>query len=959
MRTKQQINLNSKMSLTLVKIITTISILCPIVSVAQDNTTQQIYLSGKGYDDAVEWQFFCSEGQNSGEWKTIPVPYNWETAGFGEYTYGRWYKKKGERPSDENGHYKRTFDVPSSWEGKNIRIVFEGVMTDTKVLVNDQQAGEIHQGGFYRFSYDITPLVKYGAENVLDVFVEKQSADHSVNRAERYADWWLFGGIYRPVYLEVKPAEHIEIAKLYPQADGKLNADIYYTKLTGNRTIKLSLKGQDGTTFADKEFNADKNSTKTSLSTQWDNIKAWNPEEPNLYYLTISLEKKGKASHTIKERIGFRTIEVRAHDGVYCNGKKIVLKGVNRHSFWPKSGRCTSPVISLKDVQLIKDMNMNAVRSHYPPDTHFLDLCDSLGLFIMDELAGWQNCYRTSIGSKLVKEMIYRDMNHPSVILWSNGNEGGWNTDIDPMFDELDIQKRDVIHPWADFDDIDAHHYPQYSTGLHRFYNGEKIFMPTEFLHSLYDEGAGAGLEDFWNQWSQSPLFAGGFIWAFNDGGVVRTDLNDSIDSDSFRAPDGIVGPYRQKEGSFYTIKEIWSPIQIEMPLLTKYFNGEFYVSNQYIYSNLDKCSLSYKIKTIPLANSQNNDQTIAEGDITLPSIEPGEKKRLKMTLPKNFLDGDLLCISAKDAYGRELFTWSYPLRSTKDYLTRKGYYNDKSKAKASYKISGNEVSLSANDIKAVFDGSTGMIKNISTKEGDFPLKNGPIPVGMKAIADNYKVRQEEDTAVMTVWYKGAIDSIRWEMHPDGKLKMAMLSLNKSTNDGGFDGGFVASQIELWGLTFDFDEKEATDITWFGKGPYRVWKNRQKGATLGLWQKEYNNTITGESFSNLQYPEFKGYHADMYWAKIGTKSNIPLSIATENSGVFLRLFTPEQPHNRQKGSNPHFPKGDISFLYEITPIHAFKPTSQMGPHSAPTSIRIKPGDDGISMIIWFDLAAKK
>ena len=119
------------------------------------------------------------------------------------------------------------------------------------------------------------------------------------------------------------------------------------------------------------------------------------------------------------------------------------MKGVNRYSFHPNSGRTTNKKISIEDVLLMKDMNMNAVRmSHYPPDEHFLDVCDSLGLFVMDELAGWHGHYDTPTGTKLVKEMIDHDVNHPSIIIWSNGNEGGHNFELDDLFTEFDIQTR-------------------------------------------------------------------------------------------------------------------------------------------------------------------------------------------------------------------------------------------------------------------------------------------------------------------------------------------------------------------------------------------------------------------------------------------------------------------------------------------------------------------------------------
>lgn len=182
-------------------------------------------------------------------------------------------------------------------------------------------------------------------------------------------------------------------------------------------------------------------------------------------------DPEGKTVQSRETRIGFRTIEFFPQDGVYLNGTKLVVKGVNRHSFSVDGGRATSAAMSRQDALLVKEMNMNAVRSHYPPDEHFLDMCDSLGIVYMDELAGWQNGYDSKVGPKLVKEMIERDVNHPSIIIWSNGNEGGWNYNLDPLFAKYDkLQKRHMVHPWADFNDLDTHHYPTYLTGVARFY---------------------------------------------------------------------------------------------------------------------------------------------------------------------------------------------------------------------------------------------------------------------------------------------------------------------------------------------------------------------------------------------------------------------------------------------------------------------------------------------------------
>ncbi|MDE6827530.1 MAG: beta-galactosidase, partial [Alistipes sp.] len=288
-------------------------------------------------------------------------------------------------------------------------------------------------------------------------------------------------------------------------------------------------------------------SAETLLESAWAGIRPWTPESPNLY--TARLELLDPAGRTIQQRetrVGFRTVEFVPQDGIYLNGRKLVMKGINRHSFSVDGGRATSAALSRQDAELIRSMNMNAVRSHYPPDEHFLDMCDSLGLLYIDELAGWHDAYDTETGRRLVRETVERDANHPCIVLWSNGNEGGWNTRIDTLFARHDrLQRRHVIHPWADFDGIDTHHYPAYLTGVGRFTNGYKVFLPTEFMHAMYDQGGGAGLRDFWDRWLSSPYFAGGFIWAFCDEAPKRTDRGGMLDSDGSNAPDGVVGPLR------------------------------------------------------------------------------------------------------------------------------------------------------------------------------------------------------------------------------------------------------------------------------------------------------------------------------------------------------------------------------------------------------------------------------
>ena len=348
--------------------------------------TEVIYLSGTGFDHTVEWDFYCTAGENSGAWTTIEVPSCWEQQGFGQYNYGH---VPFDQRLKEEGHYRYFFHVEKNWKGKELKLVFEGVMTDARVLVNGKEAGPVHQGAFYPFSFDISGLVRYGKENKLEVFVKKFSDNPSVNQAERKADYWIFGGIFRPVRLEILPGSHIRRVAVDAAADGSFRSDIFLSSGAQGLRVQVEIEDEEGRVTGSFDSVVPRGSSKLRLQGKVESPLLWNPEFPHLHSATFTLlDPEGMPLHRVREKIGFRTVEVREQDGIYVNGERIKFKGVNRHSFHPDFGRTSGKAFSIEVVNLIKDMNMNAVRmSHYPPDEHFLDVCDSLGLFVLDELA--------------------------------------------------------------------------------------------------------------------------------------------------------------------------------------------------------------------------------------------------------------------------------------------------------------------------------------------------------------------------------------------------------------------------------------------------------------------------------------------------------------------------------------------------------------------------------------------
>ena len=908
-------------------------------------STQVVYLSGTDAAHTVDWDFFCTDGQNSGKWTKIPVPSNWELQGFGTYNYGHDWRNESIKLGKEHGLYKHEFEAPSKWKGKTVNLVFDGSMTDTEVKINGKAAGAVHQGAFYRFKYDISKLLKYGQTNLLEVDVAKHSANESVNRAERQADFWIFGGIFRPVFLEVLPKIHMDRTAIDAKADGSFNALIELNESKSSYSVLIGLSDLKGNAIGKPiRSEIEKGTTGKLVSGKFENIRGWNPEWPHLYSMNILLMQGDVVLHEVSRRIGFRTVELRKHDGFYVNGEKVVFKGSCRHSFWPETGRCLSAGNELEDVRLMKEMNMNAVRcSHYPPDESFLDLCDSLGLFVLDEVTGWQDCYDTVVGPKLIKETILKDENHPSVVIWDHGNEGGWDFRNEKAFREYDIQDRPVIYPWLLRNGVDTHHYPEFDYAIGRFVYGNDPFMPTEFLHGLYDGGLGAGLDEYWKSYQSSPLHAGGFLWAFVDEAVLRTDKPGNVfDSDSTHAPDGILGPHREKEGSFYAIKAIWSPVQVNPLTVNRKWDGKLFLSNKFIYTNLNQCAFSWEAIRTGFGNKP--DESIGSGDVKSPDAAPGETARVIINCRDALQDADLFRFTAVGPHGEKLYTWSWPVLQPEEKAQELLRELNGGESEISVCETDEAVITDVSGLQIGFSKKDGTLLSIKNNNGNLSFSGGPVATGVKDSVTGTHWGKDENG---DFWFEISTDNypreMRWTLQKSGLLKLVCSPLA-----GEFE------NIDFIGVSFNYPERKCTGVKWMGRGPYRVWKNRIKGSTFGIWEKAYNNTVTGENFDNLVYPEFKGYHGNLYWVILET-TETPVTILSETPNLYFQLFTPAHPESEAGGTFPPFPEGDLSFLYDIPAVGTkFYQADQLGPRSRKGTYLGRWGDNNYPIKLWFD-----
>ena len=497
-----------------------------------------------------------------------------------------------------------------------------------------------------------------------------------------------------------------------------------------------------------------------------------------------------------------------------------------------------------------------------------------------------------------------------SFLFWDNGNEGGFNTNLDRIFPALDPQQRRVLHPWKKFGGINTTHYQSFEE-MQKSCAESMIYMPTEFLHGLYDGGAGAGLDDYWRIMSASQHIGGGFIWALLDDGVKRPDTGE-MDVAGNQAPDGIVGPYREREGSFFAIKEIWSPIQIART------NGAFLVANHFSFTDAHDCKFSWQLRKFPLPGETNfTAAVLSAGDFLSPRIAPGGQALVKCPLPAS-PGADAFALRVDDAQGRELWTWVWTLKSSAAPRLADG----PSEQHATPAETSGVILVRAGDFAIEFNRQTGFPANIRRGAQQFSFTNGPRPAVGQATLREIHYADDGPDAVVGASYDGDLKSVLWRVNNNGWVHCRYTYLARGTND-------------FFGVLFDYPENLVRHKQWVGNGPFHVWKNRLRGVTPGVWENDYNNTLTG--FRDWIYPEFKGFFANVSWLQLQTTEGL-ITVVPENI-PFVQVLTPEFPPTNLVGKAcAAVPVCGLGLLDAIPPIGSkFKEARFGGPQGQKTA----------------------
>jgi hypothetical protein len=401
----------------------------------------------------------------------------------------------------------------------------------------------------------------------------------------------------------------------------------------------------------------------------------------------------------------------------------------------------------------------------------------------------------------------------------------------------------------------------------------------------------------------RNPLSAGGFLWDFADQGVIRKDLNDSIDTDKHRGADGILGPHHEKEASFYAIKEIWSPVYIEDKQITSQFEGVFNIENRFLYTNTSECVFTYELSKGLQAIDTSE---YIGGKIISPIIKPGDKGQIKISLPANWKDYSVLRVFVKR--GRELLL-------TRSFSLPQSFFADEW-AKNSGELRPAESILSetdslfivkANGVEISIHKRTGLLTKVIGRRGIVPFNNGPVIQEGANNFSSFTAKRVADTIIIASTFdrKEHYNTLEWTIYRSGKVKMKVRY---------FPSAYFTSMA---GVNFSYPESKIKWVDYIGDGPYRVWKNRLRGNQFGYWRKMYNNTETGES--PWIYPEFKGYYSNFQFGVINGEDH-QVFVATNTENLFLRLFTPTWKTDQWHNYEPLFPSGDISFMQGIPSI---------------------------------------
>lgn len=616
-----------------------------------------------------------------GAWKDLKVPGNWEMAGFSPATYNQ--------PDNAIGLYRLEFDVPADWNGRVVKLNFDGVQNGAEVYLNGQPVNvdepsegraNFHQGGYDAFQADLTPAVKFGQKNLLAIRVYKNTKAVDLDTG----DYFFLGGIHRPVTLFSVPQTHLDDlavrTKVEPNGNAELRVLLAVTRPAGAKA-SMQLEGQaavEGTADADGRI---------ELVQHLDAPRLWSAEHPNLYTLAVDLkDANGRVIEHVTKRIGIREVSIR--NGILLvNNVPVKLCGMCRHDLAAHLGSALDEEVWRKDVSMMKAANVNAIRtSHYPYGSGFYDVCDELGMYVMDEEAA---CWTPTDTDELTpafqqhaRELVRRDKNHPCVIIWAVGNENQKGKNNKLAAEE--IRKIDPTRPrlvsWRDAEEGDVEIDDRHYTPPADIAKSEKLprreQFPMTYLENPNDwELRNAADQGSWELWAmvidrtwrevwKDEHVPGSFNWEWVDRAVCDkcpTKLYDYFPATGINdvKVKGLVDAFRNPRPGVYDIKMAFAPVAVDSKVKVDGSTATLHLTNRYSFTDLSELKTNWHLVRA--------DKDVASGTTTA-RLAPRSQGDLKLDLPEQELkDADALRVEFDHADGGNVVTYELRLKPEPD----------------------------------------------------------------------------------------------------------------------------------------------------------------------------------------------------------------------------------------------------------------------------------------------------
>ncbi|MCQ2235673.1 MAG: DUF4981 domain-containing protein [Bacteroidales bacterium] len=890
-----------------------------------DKSASSRYLSLEG-----EWNFhwvcdaqdapadFYKLSYNDKNWNKMPVPGIWELNGFGApvytnmaYAWDRDFEPNPPYIAKTNNHvgsYRKSFDIPAAWNGEKIYMHVGSATSNLTLYINGQYVG-YSEDSKVAAEFDITPYVKPGESNLIAMQIMRW-CDGSYLEDQ---DFWRLCGIAREVYLYSRPQVHIEDIFITPDLvnnykDGSLDITLSIPNANG-KNVDIVLEDKAGKKIISKALTVAGNKTQTTLAVK--NPLKWSAEEPNLYNLYVTLTDNNKTIEVIRQRVGFRKVEIK-NAQLLVNGKPILIKGADRHELDPDGGYVVSVERMISDIKVLKSLNINAVRTcHYPDDPRWYDLCDEYGIYLTAEA----NVESHGMGYRektLAKREDFHDAhvwrnqnnvlshkNHPSIIVWSLGNEAGYGKNFEDAYDWIKAydKSRPVQYEQAGHwgkTDIFCPMYMDYWDCEKYLSNDPKLpLIQCEYAHTMGNSGG--GFKEYWDLIRKYPNYQGGYIWDFQDQGLRdkskvtgKQIWTYGGDYGRFEASDnnfncnGIVAPDRTYNPHAYEIQYYYQNIWTKVADLKK---GILEIYNENFFVPIRNIELHYTLEA--------EGESLGSGVVDLSSfkIQPLAKKNIKiadlakiaasadMSNKEVVLNVDYVLISDEplrskgDAIAKQQFVLSdYHFANVDNLKSADG--NAKADERRAYAI------VKGGNTDVWFSKKNGFITYLDIN-GETILEEGSqiIPNFWRPSTDNdygagfqnrfeawrapvlklvsFNIKQDGNSQVVTTKHRIEATSSDLEMTYTVTAEGALIINEKLIVDPNAEN---KPNLLRFGVEMKID-KQFANIEYYGKGPHENYIDRNNAQRIGL----FNQTVT-EQFYPYVRPQDNGTKTMIrYW----------------------------------------------------------------------------------------------